>query len=86
MRRTRRSCASSKDNFPWINSLILVVFISSCNVAKEYQQPELELPKQFNNVSYADTSSIADIQWRKFFKDTTLQGLIEEDLPTTMIF
>lgn len=73
-------CASSKDNFPWINSLILVVFISSCNVAKEYQQPELELPKQFNNVSYADTSSIADIQWRKFFKDTTLQGLIDRGL------
>ena len=73
-------CSSSKNNFPWINSLILVVFISSCNVAKEYQQPALELPKQFNNVSYADTSSIADIQWRKFFTDSTLQGLIDKGL------
>src|SRR5688572_20142060 len=73
-------CASSKNNFPWINSLILVVFISSCNVAKEYQQPELELPKQFTTVSYADTSSIADIQWSKFFTDTTLQRLIDKGL------
>src|SRR5215204_5193112 len=49
-------CASSKNNFPWINSLILVVFISSCHVAKEYQQPELELPKQFNTAIFADTT------------------------------
>jgi NodT family efflux transporter outer membrane factor (OMF) lipoprotein len=49
-------------------------------MGKEYQRPELELPKQFTAVSYADTSSIADIEWKKFFTDTTLQGLIDRGL------
>src|SRR5215813_3645879 len=58
----------------------LVFYVSSCKVGKEYQRPELELPKQFNTVSYADTSSIADIEWKNFFTDTTLQGLIDRGL------
>ena len=28
---------------------LLVVFISSCKVGKEYQRPELELPQQFSD-------------------------------------
>ncbi len=55
---------------------IFIIFILSCKVGKEYQRPTVELPKQFNNVSFADTSSIADIEWKNFFTDTTLQNLI----------
>ncbi|MEP6951829.1 MAG: hypothetical protein ABI863_21240, partial [Ginsengibacter sp.] len=39
--------------------LVPVIFISSCRMGKEYQRPALELPKQFNAVSFSDTSSIA---------------------------
>ena len=60
--------------------LFLLLIISSCKVGKEYQRPELELPTQFNTVSFSDTSSIADIEWKKFFTDTTLQGLIEKGI------
>ena len=60
--------------------LLLLIFISSCKVGKEYQRPELELPTQFNSVSFADTSSIADMDWKSFFTDTTLQGLIEKGI------
>lgn len=60
--------------------LLLILFLSACRMGKEYQRPELELPKQFSAVSFADTSSIADIEWKKFFTDTTLQGLIEKGL------
>ena len=60
--------------------LLLAVFLGACRMGKEYQRPELELPKQFTPVSYADTSSIADIEWKKFFTDATLQGLIEKGL------
>jgi multidrug efflux system outer membrane protein len=60
--------------------LLFLVFASSCKVGKEYQRPELELPAQFNGVSFADTSSIADMDWKKFFTDTTLQGLIEKGI------
>jgi outer membrane protein, multidrug efflux system len=59
---------------------LLLVVLASCSLGKQYQQPALELPKQFNNVSYADTSSIADIQWREFFTDATLQALIDKGL------
>lgn len=59
---------------------LLGIFLSACKVGKEYQRPELELPAQFGTVSYADTSSIADLDWRSFFADTTLQGLIEKGI------
>ncbi len=59
---------------------LLVIFLSACRVGKNYQRPDLELPEQFGTVSYADTSSIADLDWRSFFTDPTLQGLIEKGI------
>src|SRR4030095_9068845 len=38
------------------------------------------LPKQFNAVSFADTSSIADIEWKKFFVNPDLQNLIDKGI------
>jgi len=58
----------------------LIIFISSCKVGKEYQRPTVELPKQFNNVSFSDTSSIADIDWKNFFTDVALQNLIQQGI------
>jgi multidrug efflux system outer membrane protein len=58
----------------------LVILVSSCKVGKEYQRPELELPKQFNAVSFSDTSSIADIEWKKFFTNTDLLNLIDKGI------
>src|SRR2546428_3559513 len=60
--------------------LLLIIFLSACRMGKEYKQPELGLPKQFNTLSFSDTSTIADIEWRKFFTDTTLQKLIEKGI------
>src|SRR5689334_16755508 len=57
-----------------------LVIMASCKVGKEYKRPDLELPDQFNNVSFADTSSIADIEWKKFFTDPDLQNLITKGL------
>ena len=59
---------------------LLILILSSCKVGKEYQRPDLELPKQFNEVSYADTSSIADIEWKQFFTDPALLDLIQKGL------
>ena len=58
----------------------LVIFIFSCRVGKEYQQPALELPKQFSTVSFSDTSSIADIAWKNFFTNPGLQQLIDNGI------
>lgn len=60
--------------------ILAVLFLSACRMGKEYQRPELELPAQFGTVSFSDTSSIADIQWKSFFTDTALQGLIEKGI------
>jgi len=67
-------------NKQMIISFLVILFISSCKVGKEYQRPVLELPKQFNTVSFSDTSSIADIEWKNFFTDKTLQELVQKGI------
>jgi hypothetical protein len=70
---SKRSCNSRSKHYFQIDywllpvACCLLVIISSCKVGKEYQRPALELPNQFSNVSFADTSSIADIEWKNFF-------------------
>ena len=61
-------------------TVIILVVMAGCKVGKDYQRPTVELPQQFNNLSYSDTSSIADIEWKQFFTDTTLQGLISRGI------
>ena len=67
----------------WVAVMILLfvgIFISSCKVGKEYQRPGLELPKQFTGISFSDTSSMADVEWKKFFTDPELQNLIAKGI------
>lgn len=66
-----------KISFLSLPALLLLLILPSCNVGKKYQQPELQLPASFQQVSYADTSSVADVEWKKFFTDTTLIRLID---------
>jgi NodT family efflux transporter outer membrane factor (OMF) lipoprotein len=63
-----------------ITPAFVAMYILSCKVGKEYQRPDLELPKQFTAVSYSDTASIADIEWKKFFTNADLQNLIDKGL------
>jgi NodT family efflux transporter outer membrane factor (OMF) lipoprotein len=60
--------------------ILVLLFFASCTAGKKYQQPELELPKQFTQVSYSDTSSIADIEWKSFFSDPVLLDLIQKGI------
>jgi multidrug efflux system outer membrane protein len=61
-------------------ALLLAVVLSACKVGKDYQRPSVQLPKQFGSTAYADTSSIANIEWKNFFTDTTLQNLIDKGI------
>jgi len=63
-----------------LTSIVMLLVLVSCRTGKAYQQPQLDLPEQFEGSSFADTSSLADIEWRQFFTDTTLQGLIERGI------
>jgi len=56
------------------------VALSACTVGKNYQRPDLPVPQEFRGVTTSDTSSIADIEWKQFFTDTTLQGLISRGI------
>lgn len=67
-------------NRKWIILFSLPIIIYSCRTGKAYQQPAVELPKQFGNVSFADTSSIADIAWKEFFTNPALQSLIDKGI------
>lgn len=59
----------------------LVSLLSACKVGQNYKRPELGMQQQFDSaVSYADTSSIADIEWKQFFTDPALQGLITKGI------
>ncbi|KAA0992808.1 efflux transporter outer membrane subunit [Dyadobacter aurulentus] len=60
--------------------LLLAAVIASCKVSKDYQRPEVALPEQFREVTTADTATIADLSWKTFFPDTTLQRLIERGI------
>ncbi|WP_259067826.1 TolC family protein [Mucilaginibacter sp. X4EP1] len=57
---------------------LLLVVLSACKVSKDVKTPKPDLPDTFRNAAATkDTSSIADIQWKSFFTDATLQKLID---------
>lgn len=61
-----------------INRLaLLLLFLGACKVSKDIT-PTASLPSNYRNtVSTSDTSNIANIQWKSFFTDATLQQLID---------
>lgn len=67
----------------YINSYaftLLMVLIAGCKVSKDMVNPQVQLPENFRglDVSHAaDTSSIAMVNWKKFFTDESLQNLID---------
>jgi len=57
---------------------LMLLVLSACTVSKDVETPKAALPANFRNeASVGDTTSIADIQWKSFFADATLQKLID---------
>ncbi len=54
----------------------LLLFLAGCKVSKDIGLPNDAAPAAYRNASAADTSTIADIQWKHFFNDENLQQLI----------
>ncbi|RKR82315.1 NodT family efflux transporter outer membrane factor (OMF) lipoprotein [Mucilaginibacter gracilis] len=61
-----------------INRLALILlFLSACKVSKDVA-PTATLPANYRyTATTTDTSNIANIQWKSFFTDATLQKLID---------
>lgn len=57
--------------------------LKACFIAKEYEQPEAFVPDEtlFRSDAFEkDSTNIAQLSWRTFFRDTILQSHIEEGL------
>ncbi|WP_207515552.1 efflux transporter outer membrane subunit [Longitalea luteola] len=66
-----------KSNITIYSTLALVALLAACRMGKDYQRSDLSLPAQFANTTTAPSdSSVADMEWKKFFSDPTLQALI----------
>lgn len=63
-----------------IVSFFIVAGFAACRVGRNYERPALAMPAQYSDTAVASNttadSSIATIEWKQFFTDTTLQGLI----------
>ncbi|GEO09122.1 efflux transporter outer membrane subunit [Segetibacter aerophilus] len=58
--------------------ILMLVVLAACNVSKDIEKPIAELPTNFRNAATEDKSSIADIEWKRFFTDASLQRLIDK--------
>ena len=58
----------------------MIISTSSCRIGKGYLRPPLELPTQFTAIPFADTSSIADLEWKSFFTNADLQNLLDKGI------
>lgn len=58
--------------------VLIAIAVSACKVSKDIQTPQAQLPASFRNAAVTgDTTSIADIPYKSFFADATLQKLID---------
>lgn len=61
--------------------LLPVLFAAACRVSKDVSTPTSAIPEQFRHApENGDTTSIAAIQWKQFFTNSTLQQLIAKAL------
>lgn len=60
--------------------IIILLFLSSCNVTKTYVKPEINTDSLFRTDLMEDTASISHLAWSELYTDSALQRLIEEGL------
>jgi multidrug efflux system outer membrane protein len=60
------------------STVLILIVLSSCSVSKNIETPKQTVPDTFrSSASTTDTISIADLPWKSFFTDATLQTLID---------
>lgn len=72
-------------NKKYIKGIVLLgltasIGFSSCQVVNKYKTPEVDSAELFRDENSTDSTTIADLSWREYFKDPILQALIEEGL------
>ena len=64
----------------YIILVIASVGITSCSGTRNLAQPQADLPETFRPSLGNDTNSIADVEWWKFYSDSTLCEMIKRTL------
>ena len=65
----------------WVACLLATLVVAACKVTKPYNRAQgIAGNGLYRDTTITDTSTIADIPWRQFFSDTTLQNLIDEGI------
>ncbi len=60
--------------------IFIMIALTACKVGKDYQRPAVGVPQTFSSQAVHDSSSIADIGWKDFFKDSVLQRLLSDGI------
>ncbi|MDH6354883.1 multidrug efflux system outer membrane protein [Dysgonomonas sp. PH5-45] len=60
--------------------LAVSIGLSSCQVVNKYKSPEVDTENLYRDHDSTDTTTIASIPWREYFKDPILQALIDEGI------
>lgn len=66
-------------NIPYIYALALAIVFTSC-VTTKYESPQITDNKLYRDMMMQDSTTIADIPWKEYFRDANLQNLINEGL------
>lgn len=65
-------------------TLFILLLVSSCQVTKDYQGLQINQNNLFRDTVISDTNSMAALHWKAFFKDKSLQGLIDTALGSNL--
>lgn len=60
--------------------LIILVAVSSCKVGPNYKRPAMKFDSLYRFAQSSDTSTLANLEWVKLFKDTVLQRFVKTGL------
>ncbi|MDE5608519.1 MAG: efflux transporter outer membrane subunit [Muribaculaceae bacterium] len=60
--------------------LLVSLIIAGCSGVKNLSKPEVDIPEQFSVGTANDSLCIADLEWWKFYSDSTLCGFIRRTL------
>ncbi|CAA9216839.1 MAG: Efflux transport system, outer membrane factor (OMF) lipoprotein [uncultured Adhaeribacter sp.] len=57
--------------------LLAVLLLTACKVSEDKNSSLATLPEHFRNAPANESTSIADLEWKSFFTEATLQNLID---------
>ncbi|MES2134521.1 MAG: TolC family protein [Bacteroidota bacterium] len=58
----------------------LLLLLSACKVSKDIATPKNSVPTAYTGAAASDTTNMADLSWKTFFSDASLQKLVDSAL------